>query len=589
MAKFYPPRLPGKARKPGRQRGAALMFALAAVLITMTVIAGMFIFVGSHVNLAETQRNASRVIHIAEAGANWQLNQMSRCLPPGHPGGIPGYMTYDQFQAANSDRFNGAGSPVQFADYNNIANEDSADPNNPAHFQGAFRTFTVTLDGQNAWQPPNAFKVISIGEDPITHVQRAVSFNGLPVNLYTRYVLFATNLLTLNSTPSPGSGINISGMMGINRSVAMPGGVPNYSSAPGRRTASQFIMGTDADRQPPAGQGSWPANWDVARLSDNVAWPTVEQVTRYIYANKAPAELAPDRQSGVNPLDQIWVYTADPTDPLHQRNIWKPLSQFSEFTGRPPDRLTDNAADPYSVFAKSAPVGTYSSYHIVCLSVKDASGNGMGNLFYFKGIQMGRNDILILDTGPEPNQAVADSPLGVNTLRILLDGDLGQPNTVTNLGYCNLINRQGRQNNPSIIWLNNSTKALNFTPTIAQRNFTPISMDNGNYTFYVAPQIQGLVYGGTIQISNSIINNVGRMTVNYIIGDTVSLISNGGAITVQRPQSGAVEDAADPRQYVLYYRLDSLHKEIIPPPPGSGDDTPLFQNKAPQPNYGPYP
>ncbi|HZP83471.1 MAG TPA: hypothetical protein VFB21_17635 [Chthonomonadaceae bacterium] len=536
----------GKTRN---RRGAALMFALAAVIIVMTVILGMWSLMVSHVDIEEASRNYSRAMQIAEAGANWQLSQMSRCLPPGNPGGLPGYVPYQQFRAANTARIQGDPQPLDWRDYSR-----SSDFQMP----GLVKAYTIQAGGVDAWAPPQNFIIVSIGVDPETGEQRLVRFTGAATGLTDRYVLFANNNLIFNSSASdPNKNIALrSGYIGTNRSLTFTHQIPKTSGAGFKFSGCR--LGLSADTQP-QGSGGWPNGWDVLRQTDTVFWPTVSEVTQYIYQGRTPNEVG--TMAHGNEPNQMWYRTEDDKGNVRWEHFTNPVLQLgnAEFNKSTNDNPKSTCVNPK----------TGKPYRVLCLSVSKT--NLVGNLFYFRKIDMGDDDILVLDVGPPPDSTVSNGPDGVVTLRILLDGAFGTTHKVTNLAYCTygVGKNLGRFTGPSIIWYVNSVPgnngAISFKPNVDVTNQVIATFDTGGYLFTANPTsatVQGLVYGGDVTVQS----NAKGITINQIIADNITLDATQGGISVVQPNSTLrpIETRDDPYRYVLYYRVNDSYVEGKP-------------------------
>lgn len=529
------------------RRGAALMFALVAVLIVMTVILGMWNLMVSHVDIEEASRNYSRAMQLAEAGANWQLSQMSRCLPAGNPGGLPGYMTYDQFRNANTARITADPQPLDWQSYSH-----SSDFQMP----GGVNAYTVLLGGVDAWQPPQNFLIVSTGMDPATGIQRRVSLFGVATGLTDRYLLFANkNLQFKSSVSDPAKNCALkNGYIGTNGTLIVPNQAPKTSGA--GFTFGGCRLGFPAEAQP-QGIGSWPNDWDVLRQADEVFWPKVSEVTQYIYQGRMPNEVGTMAHS--NEPNQIWYRTEDALGNITWEHFTSPVLQlgdaeFSKSTNDNPNTTLHNSSGE--------------KYRVICLSVSKASL--VGNTFYFRKIDMSEKDILVLDVGPPPDSTVSNGPDGIVTLRILLNGDIGTAHKVTNLAYCTygVGKSQGKFTGPSIIWYVNSAPGNNgeitFKPNPDVASQIIATFDTGGYLFTANPTgatVQGLVYGGDVTVQS----NANGMTVNQIIANNVTLDATQGGINVTLPSKiRPVEVRDDPYRYILYYRVDDSYVEGKP-------------------------
>jgi hypothetical protein len=534
------------------------MFALAATLMIMIVIAGLLFFVDSHIDLETNTQSYARAIHLAEIAANWQINQMSRTLPPGNPGGVPGFMTYGEFTPAFGTPDGGTTftpQPLPFDTYSTNAN---------VTVNGSVVTWTTTPGG-GTWAPPGDFRLYAVGYDPDSialnrPIAREVILTGTATGLADRYLLFGNNSLSFNSDPVSAAKkwAITSGYIGTNSTLNITNQYPSGGSV-----TFGCRLGNGASTQP-VGISGWPNGWDVVRLPDPVYWPSVSDVTQYIYQGKTPSQL-----SNVNVNNQIWYRDTN--------GNWQHFATT-------PTQLTN------AEFSQS-PISAQNLHRTICLSVDPNSATG--NLFYFTNIQMNSaTDVLVLDVGPPPplngasstGMANGNGPSTVQTIRILLNNSaLTGPMVVGNLAYCSYGSGVNKPIGPSIIWLNNTNNTLQFRPGVGATQIDSFDPTGGgstsNYFFKVSPYVEGLAYGGDIAVYGSATT---PMAVNSIVGNNVLIDASQGSVSVKQP-TNPIE--TDNFRYVLFYRVQSGYYEtnlhtiggLTGPPPNYGSFEQLTQ------------
>jgi len=233
-------------RQRGAERGAALVFALAIVLIVSLLIFGLTQFATQHHSLAHTERDAVAALHAAEAAINWELNKMARLEEdpslkidtrddPGPPGGV----------LANDS---GSGPAVA-----------GAQP-----IQGAVSVYVTHPNKTDNWLPPSSFRIFATGT--VNGVRRTVESFGVAVGLSDRYALYGIHSLTLvNAAIASGSNFK-----------------PNFIGSAGICTVSNSTLnGTVVfdrlDGTPGRWGGTAPA-WDRVVTPLNNPFPTVDQI-----------------------------------------------------------------------------------------------------------------------------------------------------------------------------------------------------------------------------------------------------------------------------------------------------------------------
>ena len=170
---------------PHTLRGAALIYALVAVLIISLLILGVGRLVGAHLQYEESSAESSRLIFSAEAAANWQLNRMSRVAPNGAVPAL-GELSADDLESTSKVWMH-----LPTSDTGGIAVQDDV--------------YVRTADTQTSgiWSPPHSFTIFAVARDPRNpSVRRGVRFDGISTGIADRYSIFGLNGVTLSGTSS---------------------------------------------------------------------------------------------------------------------------------------------------------------------------------------------------------------------------------------------------------------------------------------------------------------------------------------------------------------------------------------------------
>lgn len=233
-------RCPKRPHRP--QRGAALVFALAVVLIISFLVLGIAQFTTQHYSLASIERDATAALNAAEAAMNWELNKMARfnsadtIQSPGPPGGV---LTNDPSLGPAV-----AGAP-------------------PIH--GTVSVYVTNVSGQSNWAPPADFRIVASGT--VNGVTRTIEAFGVPVGVSDRYALYGIHSLTLNNAIISGPSKNYVGTAGT---CTISGSTLNGS-----------IIFDRLDNQPARWVGTAPA-WDWIATPVNSPFPSVDQIGRWV-------------------------------------------------------------------------------------------------------------------------------------------------------------------------------------------------------------------------------------------------------------------------------------------------------------------
>jgi hypothetical protein len=539
-------------------RGAALLYALVAVLIISIIILGVGRLVGQHFQLEETAQGYSRALYLAEAAANWQLNRMSRCDLDGDHSPPPGRIDFDTIANTNSHYFSETSDALR-----------SDELNAPAgNMPGSVEVWTQNIDITSDWKPGQDFDLYAVGTDAATGIKRAISFRGQGTGLAERYVLFGQKSIKFAKDPDDTTGFCtlLSGYIGTNGQLSLLQG----ANAPQAKTPAEggefggCRLGPNAGVSGP-NNNAWVSDWDMPRLPDQIAWPTINDILAYRYPGAPPSS---NNDNGVHikvrMADGSYVAAAGDTTVLDDSLGASPnplnQSDYKDSNGNP--------------------------QHTVLLEAE--GGNDHNNVFYFKNIQMQPNDVLILDLRPQT------PPHGMT---IVIDNpNLAQNVHITNLAYWQSTDTSGLVQTPlpSFYWFNNTNMPLEFTPSLQydasapiDQGGTPISQGGtGTWQYTLSPDgsnltIEGVVYGitdtagsraGDVVVDG---NKDLKVAVNCIVANDIQL--TGRLKVIQR---NLIEDRTIPNRYIIYYRVVTNYLE----PPANNVE--VLAPNSPQYNYG---
>jgi hypothetical protein len=173
-------------RPANRRRGAALLWALVAVVIISSFAFGITTYATSHVSLAKGQANAEAALDLADAAIIWELNKMSRR-------DFDNTVVVDNFDSPYSGVLPGlAHLTAPTGGYGIVGND-------PA---GAVDVFVSNINSNGNWVAPNFFKITATGKiftnaAGTNYVTRTVEARGrgvTPTDLYAAYGYHTLNL-----------------------------------------------------------------------------------------------------------------------------------------------------------------------------------------------------------------------------------------------------------------------------------------------------------------------------------------------------------------------------------------------------------
>lgn len=222
-------------RRPERQRGGALVNVLFFLMVTSVLLAGVGSFAVSHQTRAQVDSDFARAMDIAEAGANYEFNKISKDeTTADQPGAGPSY--------GNSYSFGG----------------------------GTFRVYctqTAPPAAPTNWTAPANMWVVSTGTYNNTNRTIVVSVKGYsPPGKYAIYTMESTSVWN-------GSAISIAGDVGTN-------GYFDFSGHPG-------ISGSVYFDGPNSGWylGNNPGGYTVTNEPKELQWPTVDDKAYALFPN----------------------------------------------------------------------------------------------------------------------------------------------------------------------------------------------------------------------------------------------------------------------------------------------------------------
>jgi Tfp pilus assembly protein PilX len=477
------------------RRGAALIWALVAIVVISLLALGVAQLTTARYNTAAQLQGYSRAYYIAESAANWQLARMSRLDQTGTQttgrllyADVTGYTNNNQFFTLNT--------------YDNVTILDGD------------VTMTLTNQTNQTWLPPGDFNLTVIGRDRATQEIRGLYFHGAATGLADRYALYGANGIDFNS--AAGVCTLSGGYVGTDGSLTSEGTAPNTAA-----TFGGCRLGPDAK----APSATAFAAWDLPKMPSPVIWPPISEVVRSVWAVTPVSTLQSQNDNA-----QILFRKAD--------------GSYMQFP-TPPTQLTKNE------FAAS----TYAPNGIPQRTIKlkvAAPMSNQHNLFYFTDIQMEPNDVLALDLTDATGNLIATA------IHIVIDNpNLPEPTIyVTNLAYvgggANWID------NPfhSYLWFNNTNHPFEYAPTIPGVGAPVTGQDNiatelRGIVYGINDLTSSSNHAGDIVIDG---NNGIPVKVDCLIGNNLTL---NGNVTVSGHAN--YEQGLDPNRYVLYYRVvDSL-------------------------------
>lgn len=525
-------------------RGAALLYAIAVMVIVTLIVGGSFAFMVANVAVNESTRGLNRALYVAESAADWKMNEMAHVLPPGVNSGPPGYKTFANFSPTYGD-WSGftplivppvpyALPASDFAIPNNTAAADTASMQ-PQDMRGAVRVYIDDGNHANGWQPGQNFDMLAFGYDQNSGNWRYLELEGAATGLTDRFSLFGTSSLSFTGSipvalETPGIGTN--GGLSAQTIPSM-----DATKFPGVR------IGTSSANSVQPGLSTWANSYDVARVPDGYAWPSIGTIVWYS-TGQPLANIAPASNSQI-------VYGSQPD--TNSPFVWKTFATT-------PTKLTN------AEFQSSSTLTGKRMIRLIMTA-------GQPNLFRFSDINMGDNDVLILDMNP-PSAGSTTSPM-----RILLDGGTNNSMRITNLAYL-VITPSGPPPDPNFptngfMWLNNIPgSTLTYDPTLAAQFVAVAPGGDSTHNYNITGEWRGLVYspgvlGDTVNVgADIVVHSVSTGTkLNCLIGRNVTLDTTKGTITQAR--SGDIEGIGsgtykkdDPQRFVLYYRLTTKYRDM---------------------------
>lgn len=212
----------GRSKQRSKRQGAALITALAFVSIFSVIVGGVAYYAVGSNTLANREADYASAIHLADAGLNYELRNISK------------------------NQFNPGGFTVPTA--------NAPDTGSISGVSGSFSVWVTDVDG-NAWNPSKG-EMILYAKGTVNGVTRQITARGTHGDgLFDNYAVYALNGVNFN-----GSGSSVIGNLGTNGTYT------------GANTATTGQIGLNG---PNAGGVS---GSNVIVNPDPVYFPTVDQI-----------------------------------------------------------------------------------------------------------------------------------------------------------------------------------------------------------------------------------------------------------------------------------------------------------------------
>jgi Tfp pilus assembly protein PilX len=213
-----------------RQRGGALITALAMSLVIAFILAGVGTMTVSHYSRVTVESNYAGAFYVAEAGINYELNKIGT-----------DYTTADQAGSTSGVSYNFGG--------------------------GTYRVYCANLNGTTPWDPTTSatpqLYITSTGT--LNGVSRTVRIRAKSVPPASDYAIYAITTGTLT-----GSAMTINGNIGTN-------GTWSFAGHPG-------VIGSVVFNGPGANwSGGNPGDYNVVYGPRPILWPTVDQIANQMF------------------------------------------------------------------------------------------------------------------------------------------------------------------------------------------------------------------------------------------------------------------------------------------------------------------
>lgn len=502
-----------------KERGGALLFALATVLILSMLTWGLATLMTQHQALVQRQKDYVAALDVAEAALNWELSKMSRLqydptiVIDGPPGTSPPPFSGPLPSQAPGPYVRGA----------------------PA-IQGTATVYVTDVGFvPYPWIPRYPFKIYASGT--VNGVTRTIQAGGAPVFLSDLYTLYAINQLSLD-----GESTYVSGNVGT-------AGTATVSS-------SATLLGTaiiNAVDPSAAWIGTQPA-WDWLAAPSTTPFPTIDLAAYHTLGISDPIAYFKTNNDNDN-----WIKVRDTTGALHPVK-WKD----SNGNSLPHDQITPEL---FAANKHPAPGKTMLSLVLMGNPTKPVGSSvPLGSNFYLEKLQLPANAILEIQNGIErsvsPNQQcgavriwlgpkdLASAPSGQKFE--LIDGTL-------------ILKDDSVPRDPPVPFLPNMPDPRRFW--IYQGSRTPLRLGGriviwDSSAMLLSP-FAGCIYGynydsrtgqgwGTVQLEGSL-SLKGSIVAWNIVQDSRCQLSASGP--------GPPSASPDLQTFILYYRLNSTWLE----------------------------
>ena len=216
-----------RQKRPSNKRGAVLISALVFVVVISMLLAGIGTLSVSHYSRVKVDLDFSTVLNIAEAGANYEFNKISKSSSSGDPKGFTNGVTYP-FGA------------------------------------GTYTVYVTNRDG-TVWTPGNLLYVVSTGT--LNGVTRTVKISGRPYsdNISNNYAVYGVSSVSNNGNNF------VNGDLGSNGNISLIGN--------STVTGSVFANGPSA-----SWSASGPSTGNTVTYGSNpVIWPTVDSIANRLF------------------------------------------------------------------------------------------------------------------------------------------------------------------------------------------------------------------------------------------------------------------------------------------------------------------
>jgi hypothetical protein len=502
-----------------KERGGALLFALATVLILSVLSWGLATLATQHQVLAQRQKDYVAALDVAEAALNWELSKMSRLqydptiVIDGPPGSSPPPFSGPLPNAAPGPYVNGA----------------------PAILGRA--TVYVTDVGfiPYPWTPRYPFKIYASGT--VNGVTRTIQAGGAPVFLSDLYTLYGVNQLAINSGST-----YISGDVGTAGTATV--------------TPGATLQGTAVINAPDptaAWVGTLPS-WDWLAAPSSTPLPTIDKAAFFTLGISDPIAYFKTHND-----NDTWIKVRDTTGALHPVQ-WKD----SNGNPLPHDQITPEL---FAANKHPAPGKTMLSLVLMGNPTKPVGSSvPLGSNFYLEKLQLPANGMLEIQNGSE----VSVSPsLQCGAVRIWLGPkDLATAPPAQKFELIDgtlLLRDDSVPRIPPIQQMPGAPDPRRFW--IYQGSRTPLRLGGrlviwDNSRVLLSP-FAGCIYGynydsstgqgwGTVQLEGSL-SLKGSIVAWNLVQDPNSQLSASGP--------GPPSASPDLQTFILYYRLNSAWVE----------------------------